>query len=185
MNLIKLKFLRDGQPAGREYTYISKSAVEVGDTVQVREAEEGKDAPKGIVTAVNVPESEVESFRDKLKEIVGKVLERKIYSKWAFTADERQKAKINREIYEELKEKWRIHSGLEEYNPKNHQMEPINMDDYDLVYVRKAGYNHGEYTIHKNATDLSGDELALIFDGGNLCFGYTRDSENFFYIFED
>ena len=73
MNLIKLKFLRDGQPSGREYTYISKSAVEVGDTVQVREAEEGKDAPKGIVTAINVPESEVESFKDRLKEIVGKV----------------------------------------------------------------------------------------------------------------
>ena len=72
-DLIKLKFLRDGQPSGREYTYISKSDVAVGDTVQVREAEEGKDAPKGIVTAVNVPYSEVESFRDKLKAIVGKV----------------------------------------------------------------------------------------------------------------
>lgn len=73
MNLVKLRFLRDGQPSGREYTYISKSEVAVGDTVQVREAEEGKEAPKGIVTAINVPESEVESFRDKLKAIVGKI----------------------------------------------------------------------------------------------------------------
>lgn len=72
-NLIKVRFLRDGQPSGREYTYISKSDVEIGDTVQIREAEEGKDTPKGIVTAINVPESEVESFRDKLKAIVGKV----------------------------------------------------------------------------------------------------------------
>ena len=72
-DLIKLKFLRNGQPSGREYTYISKSDVAVGDTVQVREAEEGKDVPKGIVTAVNVPYSEVESFKDKLKAIVGKV----------------------------------------------------------------------------------------------------------------
>lgn len=72
-NLIKVRFLRDGQPSGREYTYISKSAVEVGDTVQIREAEDGKDTPKGIVTAINVPESEVESFKDRLKSIVGKI----------------------------------------------------------------------------------------------------------------
>lgn len=73
MNLIKLRFLRDGEPAGKEYTYISKAELAVGDTVQVREAEEGKDAPKGIVTAVNVPESAVEAFKDRLKEIVGKI----------------------------------------------------------------------------------------------------------------
>lgn len=73
MNLVKLKFLRNGEPSGREYTYISKSDVAVGDMVIVREAEEGKEAPKGIITAVDVPESEVESFKDKLKEIVGKV----------------------------------------------------------------------------------------------------------------
>lgn len=74
-NLVKLKFLRNGEPSGREYTYISKSEVTVGDTVIVREAEPGKDAPKGIITAVNVPESEVENFKDKLKAIVGKVEE--------------------------------------------------------------------------------------------------------------
>lgn len=72
-NLVKLQFLRDGEPSGREYTYISKSAVAVGDVVQVSEAKEGKEAPKGIITAVNVPESEVESFKDRLKEIIGKV----------------------------------------------------------------------------------------------------------------
>lgn len=71
-NLVKLQFLRNGEPSGREYTYISKSAVAVGDTVIIREAEEGKEAPKGIITAVNVPYSEVESFKDKLKAIVGK-----------------------------------------------------------------------------------------------------------------
>lgn len=73
-NLIKLKFLRNGEPSGREYTYISKSDVNVGDTVQVKEPDSpDHEPPKGIVTAVNVPESEVESFKDKLKEIVGKV----------------------------------------------------------------------------------------------------------------
>ena len=36
MNLVKLRFLRGGEPQGREYTYISKEKVEVGDTVIVR-----------------------------------------------------------------------------------------------------------------------------------------------------
>lgn len=35
----------------------------------------GAEAPKGIVTMVDVPESEVEEFKDRLKEIVGKVEE--------------------------------------------------------------------------------------------------------------
>ena len=77
-NLVKLKFLRDGEPSGREYTYISKSEVAIGDTVIVREAEEGKEAPKGIITAVNVPEAEVESFKDKLKAIGPYALKRAI-----------------------------------------------------------------------------------------------------------
>lgn len=112
-------------------------------------------------------------------------LERKIYNQWAFTENEDEKSKINREIYEELKEKWRIARNTEFYNAETKQMEKINFDDYDLIYERKAGYAHGEYTILKNETDLSDNELALIFDGGNLCFGYTKESDNFFYVFED
>lgn len=74
MNLVKLKFLRNGEPSGREYTYISKSDVAVGDTVVVGPPKnDSSETPKGIITAVNVPESEVESFKDRLKEIVGKV----------------------------------------------------------------------------------------------------------------
>lgn len=73
-NLVKLRFLRDGEPSGKEYSYISKSEVAVGDTVVVRLPEDGdKEAPKGIITQIDVPVEEVESFKDKLKEIVGKV----------------------------------------------------------------------------------------------------------------
>lgn len=67
MNLIKAKFLKDGEPSGRAYTYISDTAVEVGDIVQLNEK------GKGIVTEINVPEEEVKSFKDKLKTIIGKV----------------------------------------------------------------------------------------------------------------
>ena len=67
MNLIKAKFLKEGEPSGRAYTYISDVPVEVGDTVQLNEK------GKGIVTEINVPEEEVESFKDKLKTIIDKV----------------------------------------------------------------------------------------------------------------
>ncbi|HBI71650.1 MAG TPA: hypothetical protein DEG06_05165 [Lachnospiraceae bacterium] len=67
MNLIKARFLRYGEPSGREYTYISNVPVKVGDLVQLNER------GQGIVTEINVPESEVESFRDRLKSIIGKV----------------------------------------------------------------------------------------------------------------
>lgn len=112
-------------------------------------------------------------------------LKRKVYNQWAFTENESEKSKINHEIYEELKEKWRIASNTEFYNTKTKQTEKVNFDDYDLVYKRKAGYNRGEYTIHKNETTMTDDELALVFDGGNLCFGYKKESSNFFYVFED
>ena len=67
MNLIKAKFLRDGEPQGRAYTYMTDIEVKVGDLVQLNER------GQGIVIETNVPESEVESFRDKLKTIIGKV----------------------------------------------------------------------------------------------------------------
>ena len=67
MNLIKVKFLRHGEPAGRPYTYESPVQVDVGDVVQIN------DTGTGVVVAVNVPEEEVAAFRDKLKSIVGLV----------------------------------------------------------------------------------------------------------------
>lgn len=73
MNLVKLRFLRGGEPQGREYTYISKEKVEVGDIVIVQNQDTQRaEPPKGIITMVDVPETEVEKFKDKLKEIVGK-----------------------------------------------------------------------------------------------------------------
>lgn len=112
-------------------------------------------------------------------------VERRIYSSYAFEENEREKSKINQEIYQELKEKWRICCGTEQYNHETRKMEPINFEKYDLIYTRKPGHGHAEYTILKNETGLSYDEIALILDGGNLCFGYTRQRDDFFYVFED
>jgi len=69
-NIIKLRFIRNGQPQGREYTYYTPVEVAVSDIVEI-EAREG--IAKGIVTQVNVPEEEIAPFKDRAKSIIGKV----------------------------------------------------------------------------------------------------------------
>ena len=87
-----------------------------------------------------------------------------------------EERKNNGEIYKELIKKYKVYQGI---------TKDINFDDYDLVYEWEAGYNHAEYSIKKNKTNLTSDELALIFDGGNLCFGYIKQSDTYYYVFED
>ncbi len=65
MNLIKVRFLRDGRPRGCPYTYDSPVEVNVGDIVRISEGS------VGIVTEVGVSEDEIKGFRDKLKSIIG------------------------------------------------------------------------------------------------------------------
>lgn len=68
-NIIKLRFLRNGQPQGREYTYYTPVEVEAGDIVEL-ETRDG--IAKGMVTQVNVPEEEIAPFKDRAKSIIGK-----------------------------------------------------------------------------------------------------------------
>ena len=100
-------------------------------------------------------------------------IEKKVYSSWAFTKDEMEKGATNKAIYNELCEKYKI------------SRYPVdNVDDYDIVLSRTAGYNHSTYEVIKNTTNLTQSELALICDDGNLCFGYTMEGSRF-YVFED
>ena len=68
MKIVKAKFLRNGEPSGREYSYLLPEGVElaVGDYALLR-----KDGV-GIITAVDVDKSEVGCPLDKLKELLGK-----------------------------------------------------------------------------------------------------------------
>ena len=100
-------------------------------------------------------------------------IEKKVYPSWAFSENEKEKCDINHEIYKELCEKYKV---------SRYKVE--NLDDYDIVLDRTAGYNHSTYSVIKNNTQLSQDELALICDSGNLCFGYIMQGSAF-YIFED
>lgn len=68
--LIKVKFLKGDTPSGRSYIYESGDIlVVVGDKVKL------PNGSQGIVVEVNVPESEIAAFKDKVKNILGKVEE--------------------------------------------------------------------------------------------------------------
>ena len=69
MNIIKVKFLKAGEPSGRDYTYFSNEPVSVGDKIQINLQS------VGVVTAVNVPEEEIAPYKDKVKYIHGKYVE--------------------------------------------------------------------------------------------------------------
>ncbi len=70
MNIVKVRYCLDsdehGELSPREYTYYSVDPLQVGDhiTVPVRNT-----TSKAVVTAVDVPESEIAAFKDKLKTI--------------------------------------------------------------------------------------------------------------------
>lgn len=71
MQIIKVKFLKNGVPQGNAYTYYSKEEVAPGDLVQVNLQ------AKGIVVETGVTEEEIKDFRDKVKFIHGLIKEDK------------------------------------------------------------------------------------------------------------
>ena len=60
---IKVKFLKNGEPHGREYTYKAAFPVRVGQEVIL------PGGGNGIVSEINVTEESVAAFADKVKEI--------------------------------------------------------------------------------------------------------------------
>ena len=68
-NIIKVRFNKDGKPQGREYSYLTPEEVQVGDIVEM---ETRGAIAKGTVTQTQVPAGEIESFKDKIKTIIGK-----------------------------------------------------------------------------------------------------------------
>jgi hypothetical protein len=67
-NIVKVRYFSEttGELRAREYTYFSEESLQVGDiiTVPVRDT-----FAKAKVSAINVPESEIAAFRDKVKTI--------------------------------------------------------------------------------------------------------------------
>ena len=106
------------------------------------------------------------------------MIERKVYNGWAYTANEDEKAQINMEIYEELCKKYKISYNLPETEEEAEQ--------YDIiVHFCRSWYASCEYEIIKRPQDVTDDEIALICDSGNLCFGSCRSAANRCQIYTD
>ena len=75
----------------------------------------------------------------------------------------------NYDRYKELKEQYRIKRGT-------YGLSPDAMDEYDVVVnCIGTGYGHKKYRVIKNGPGLSTQDLAIICDEGNLCFGYRTE----------
>lgn len=107
-------------------------------------------------------------------------MEERVYNSWAFSDNEEEKGEINYKIYLDLKNKYKILQIADFSEPTEEQL--LNND---IVYSRKACYLHGEYTLYKAPTDITTNELLLIFDKGNLCFGGCQISNNRYRVSED
>lgn len=106
-------------------------------------------------------------------------VERKIYNGYAFSKNEAEKAKVNYEIHKELLEKYKVYRNDLYFNPE------VDVDKYEVVIGRQPDYKHAKYNIIKNEPELSLNELLLICDGGNLCFGGSLISRNTLRVSED
>ena len=95
---------------------------------------------------------------------------------WAFKKNEHELGKENREEYKKLTERYKIYKA---YRPCE------NEEEYDLIYTREACYHHGKYTVIKKPIDITTEELLLIFDDGNLCFGGGHLGGNTYRVNED
>ena len=60
---IKVKFLKNSEPHGREYTYKATFPVRVGQEVLL------PGGGNGIVSEINVPETDVEVLKTRLKRL--------------------------------------------------------------------------------------------------------------------
>lgn len=84
-----------------------------------------------------------------------------VYVKWAFSDNFKQKQAHNRELFNEIK-------------------------DWAIVEWRKPQYKRTLVKVRvKDGYELTDDQKALIADGGNLCFGYTKVEEDLFEINDD
>lgn len=92
-------------------------------------------------------------------------LEYKVYPNWAFSDRKEEKRDINKKIYEELTNKYKVTRIA-----KNLQDE-----SYDVVIETTNGMYSNEYKVLRNRPNLTADEIALLVDWGNLCFGYDGD----------
>ena len=95
-------------------------------------------------------------------------MSRKIIYGCGITQDQRE---INNKIYKELYHLFKY--------VKNNNYSNEDLSKYVVFSDLGFGYANHSYRIHSNPYSLSDDEIALVLDGGNLCFGYRRNGDVF------
>ena len=106
-------------------------------------------------------------------------MEEKIYKRWAYTENQDEKARINMEIYNRLKPL----SKRVVINPATKKPDWTKEDEKQYFCYRFIGQSLGcaRYRVVSNPHGFSADEMALVCDGGNLCFGYSGSYDIFIY----
>jgi hypothetical protein len=95
-------------------------------------------------------------------------LERKVYSPWAYTENETEKAKINHKLYNELKDKVRVVGGSVGYGHHIHLVVPVDKEHFKDLEDANVNIERKKELLN---------EMALVADGGNLCFGYNYEGK--------
>ena len=95
-------------------------------------------------------------------------MSRKIIYGYGISQEQRE---INNKIYNEL-------YPLFKY-AKNNDYSNEDLSKYVVFSDLGYSYANHSYRVHSNPYNLSDDEIALVLDGGNLCFGYRRSGDVF------
>ena len=95
-------------------------------------------------------------------------MSRKIIYGYGISQEQRE---INNKIYNELYPMFKY--------AKNNNYSNEDLSKYVVFSGLGYGYANHSYRIHSNPINLSDDEIALVLDGGNLCFGYRRNGDVF------
>lgn len=111
------------------------------------------------------------------------MIEKRIYNGYAFSENELDKKEINYRIYQELTQKYKILYKDQYDQYKQYTSEELAT--YDLIFIRSACYLHSVYKVLKKPENITDEELLLIFDQGNLCFGGRKISKDVYEVSED
>ena len=106
------------------------------------------------------------------------MLEKKVYTCWAFDEDAAKKRRINEDIYDELQDKVR-------YIYKGDKCTTDDLLNFCCLECIGSGYANMKYRVLSNPYNFSNDELALLADRGNLCFGYRMQDSNVVVVYID
>lgn len=101
------------------------------------------------------------------------------YSEWAFASNANKMYKANMEALAEYDGRY----CMPRYNETVEDCVKENPDKL-VYYIGNHGYTRNAYAIAANPENLSTEEIALIVDHGNLCFGFYG-SQSYISIYTD